>query len=115
MDKWISTCWELPREEVPVLIWDGGCHVAKIRRGISEETRAAMKRGEIDDPVTEYWSASSGTVLLKRSEMYTSADVHGNNLVPYCWDEAAGGHSWRGQDIKFWMPLPPKPEVWRDA
>ena len=98
-----------------MLIWDGGCHVAKIRRGISEETRAAMKRGEIDDPVAEYWSASSGNVLLKRSDMYTSADVHGNNLVPYCWDEAAGGHSWRGQDIKFWMPLPPKPEVWRDA
>ena len=110
MDRWISTCWQLPSEGVAVLIWDGSCHVAKIRRGISEENRAAMRRGEMPDPVSDYWSALSGNVRLKRSEMYTSADVFGNNLVPYCWEEASGPHHWHGQDMKFWMPLPPKPE-----
>lgn len=110
MKKWIPTRTQLPREGVPVLIWDGGCHVAKIRRGISEETRAAMRRGEMSNPVSDYWSASSGNVRLRRSEMYTSADVWGNNLVPYCWDEVSGPHHWHGQDVKFWMPLPSKPE-----
>ena len=107
---WIPTCWYLPPDGVPVLIWDGRFHVAKIRRGISEETREAMKSGKIEDPEEAYWSASTGYVTHKRSEIYTSADVHGNNLVPYCWDEDSGPHSWHGQDVKHWMALPNKPE-----
>ena len=110
MNGWISTSERLPCEGAAVLIWDGGFYVARIRHGISEEQRAAMSRGEIADPVSEHWSATTGSVLLKRSEVYTSADVFGNNLVPYCWDAVAGMMTWCGQNVKYWRPLPPAPE-----
>lgn len=45
----------------------------------------------------------------KKLGVYTFADVHGNNLVPYRWD-CFGPDSFFGQDVDYWMPLPKPPE-----
>jgi Protein of unknown function (DUF551) len=110
---WISTKDSLPPEGKYVLArhslgtWQSAsdqenvnCVVVKMEKGISEKTRAAMDRGEIENP--NY----CGT---KRSRVYCSGDEHGNNEVPYVWKEFGPG-SFFGQDITHWMLLPAPPK-----
>ena len=61
--------------------------VAKFIRGISEEERTAL-------PFTD-----------ARRNNYRGSDVHGNNLVPYKWDEFGPG-SYFGQEVENWCELP---------
>ena len=84
--------------------------VAKFIRGISEDEREAMKQGQIDDqsetgltcptPPGEWVSHES-----RRSNVYKRGDEHGNNLVPYCWDEFGPSNHF-GQDVDVWCELP---------
>lgn len=106
---WISVEDDLPNEGEDLLIWIGSAKSARIRKGITEEERQKMRNGELPNPKNEYWCKSQGYTLIERSEIYTSADVHGNNLVPYCW-ELDGGNTLFGQRVKYWahQPQPPK-------
>lgn len=45
----------------------------------------------------------------ERVNLYRGCDQHGNNLVPYNWEEF-GPMSFFGQDITHWSPLPKAPE-----
>lgn len=107
---WISVNDRMPEEETYVLVWYGAYAVAKLVRGISEEERMAMKRGEIDDPIETVWSASSGYVTQFRSSLYKSCDVFGNNTLPYMWVIPTGGTLY-GQNVTHWLPLPASPNV----
>lgn len=112
--RWIPVTERLPEEKTCVLISCGGnVHVAKIEMGIDEQMRDAMKRGELSDPLIPSWSASTGYTLVKRSMLYSGCDVHGNNLVPYCWYSNYGPGKWFGQEVSHWMllPEPPKEDV----
>lgn len=112
--KWIPVSERLPKEKTYVLISCGGnVHVARIEMGIDERIRDAMKRGELSDPIIPSWSASTGYTWVKRSMLYSSCDVHGNNLVPYCWYSNYGLGKWFGQEVSHWMllPEPPKEDV----
>jgi hypothetical protein len=40
----------------------------------------------------------------------SSCDVHGNNLVPYCWYSNYGPGKWFGQEVSHWMELPEPPK-----
>ena len=60
VQEWISVKDRLPEENKYVMIWCGECQVARIEKGISEEQRKAMKRGELDDPCETGWALSSG-------------------------------------------------------
>lgn len=108
--EWISVEDDLPNEGEDLLIWIGSSKSARIRKGITEEERQKMRNGELSNPKNVYWCLSQGDTLIERSEIYTSADVHGNNLVPYCW-ELDGGNTLFGQHVKYWMhqPQPPQP------
>lgn len=64
--------------------------VAKFVRGISEEERNSL---DVSD---------------ERRNRYCSADVHGNNLLPYCWNEF-GPDSFFGQEVEHWCELPTLP------
>ena len=99
--SWISTKNQLPEEGKYVLArhnigtWiDRGdkenvdCVVVKLVKGISKTERKSLPD---DDP---------------RKTRYTSADEHGNNLVPYNW-EMFGPDSFFGQTITHWMPIEP--------
>ena len=107
--EWISVEDDLPNEGEDLFIWIGSAKSARIRKGITEEERQKMRNGELPNPKNVYWCLSQGDTLIARSEIYTSADVHGNNLVPYCW-ELDGGNTLLGQHVKYWMhqPQPPK-------
>ena len=108
--EWISVEDDLPNEDEDVLIWIGSTKSARIRKGITEEERQKMRNGELPNPKNEYWCKSQGHTLMARSEVYTSADVHWNNLVPYCW-ELDGGNTLFGQEVKYWMPSPNPPKM----
>lgn len=110
--RWIPVSERLPEENEYVMIWCGECQIARIERGISEEQRKAMKRGELDDPCETGWTLSSGYFTLKRSQAYKACDEQGNNRVPYCWYANGGPMQWFGQDVTHWsyLPQPPKGE-----
>ena len=110
LPKWIPVTERLPEENEYVMIWCGGCHVARIKKGISEEQRKAMKRGELDDLCETGWTLSSGYFALKRSQSYKDCDEQGNNRVPYCWYANGGPMKWFGQEVTHWMPLPEPPK-----
>lgn len=105
---WIPCSERLPEENVYVLVWCGEVKIARIIRGISKEQRAKMQEGTIDDPVSWGWNLSNGYFEVKRSESYRTCDEYCNNKAPYCWDCIYG--EMFGQDVKYWMPLPPKPQ-----
>ncbi|NOY72190.1 MAG: hypothetical protein GXP14_07400 [Gammaproteobacteria bacterium] len=84
--------------------------VAKFREGISEEDRLKMKNGELIDPDTVEWTCPTPpgkwvSSESKRSTIYKCGDVHGNNLVPYVWDEIGPG-AYFGQEVDIWARLP---------
>ena len=103
-NRWIPVTELLPEENHYVLIWCGSIQVAEIIKGITEEERAKMKRGELPDPEIGGWKG------IKRSSVYTSADVHGNNKVPYRWKANGGPMEWFGQKVTHWKPLPAPPK-----
>ena len=110
VQEWISVDDRLPEENEYVMIWCGECQIARIEKGISEEQRKAMKRGELDDPYETGWTLSSGYFTLKRSQSYKACDEQGNNRVPYCWYANGGPMKWFGQEVTHWayLPQPPK-------
>ena len=112
VQEWISCEDRLPEENEYVMIWCGECQSARIEKGISEEQRNAMKRGELDDPCETGWTLSSGYFTLKRSQSYKACDEQGNNRVPYCWYANGGPMKWFGQEVTHWayLPQPPKGE-----
>ena len=112
VQEWISVAERLPEENEYVMIWCGECQIARIEKGISEEQRKAMKRGELDDPCETGWTLSSGYFTLKRSQSYKACDEQGNNRVPYCWYANGGPMKWFGQEVTYWayLPQPPKGE-----
>ncbi len=112
IQEWISVDDRLPEENEYVMIWCGECQIARIEKGISEEQRKAMKRGELDDPYETGWTLSSGYFTLKRSQSYKACDEQGNNRVPYCWYANGGPMKWFGQEVTHWayLPQPPKGE-----
>ncbi len=112
VQEWISVKDRLPEENEYVMIWCGECQIAKIEKGISEEQRKAMKRGELDDPFETGWTLSRGYFTLKRSQSYKACDEQGNNRVPYCWYANGGPMKWFGQEVTHWayLPMPPKEE-----
>lgn len=104
--EWTPCNKKLPEEKTKVLICVGcEIQVAEIIKGITEETREKMKRGEIEDPDVKGWNSADGWTTFKRSRAYEPGDVHGNNLLPYAWD-GDGPAQWFGQDADAWMPLP---------
>jgi hypothetical protein len=110
IQKWIPVSERLPEENKYVLIWCGEIQVARIEKGISEEERASMKRGELPDPEIMGWTLVDGWSGAKRSRCYFSCDIQGNNKVPYCWKPNGGPMQWFGQDVTYWMPLPEPPK-----
>ena len=108
--EWISVKERLPEEGKYVIVWVGSAQVARIEKGITEEERQKMKNGEIEDRIEYGWSQSTGFMPLKRSDLYKSCDVFGNNLVPYCWKANGGPMEWFGQNVTHWMPLPEPPK-----
>lgn len=109
--EWISVEDRLPEENVAVLIWSGSISIAKLEKGITKAEREAMKRGEIDDPESEGWNLYDGWFWIKRSDSIRACDEWGNNLKPYCWEVIGGVGQYFGQDVKYWMPLPQKPDM----
>lgn len=86
-------------------------------RGISQEEREKMRRGEIDDPVRLDWSFVGELPRQyesRRSEVHEAADEWGNNHKPYNWQTQGRGQLY-GQSVEWWMPLPPGPEPVREA
>lgn len=109
LSEWIPVSEQLPRENEYVLVWCGSVQVAKIEKGISEEERAAMRRGELPDPEIYGWTRIGGWTPSKRSSVYYGCDVQGNNKVPYRWKANGGPMEWFGQDVTHWMSLPEPP------
>ena len=103
---WIPVSDRLPEEGKYVLIWCGDFQIARIEKGISEQERASMKRGEIPDPEEYCWSGNTGFIKCNRSDLYKGCDVCGNNLVPYHWYANGGPMNWKGQDVSHWAYLP---------
>lgn len=109
--EWISVEERLPEENVYVLIAvENSIQVARIIKGISEEKREKMKNGELPDS-EETCFAADKIITLRRSQLYRSGDVWGNNLVPYYWKANGGPMEWFGQNITHWMPLPEPPKM----
>lgn len=109
--EWISVEDRLPEENVAVLIWSGSISIAKLEKGITMAEREAMKKGEIDDPESEGWNLYDGWFWIKRSDSIRACDEWGNNLKPYCWEAVGSVGQHFGQDVKYWMPLPQKPDM----
>lgn len=107
--NWISVKDQLPQDGRLVLVWCGTFAIAKFETGITEETREAMKREEIDDPIEEAYLPHTGYVRIRRSSIYRSSDVAFNNLLPYCW-WVSGGNALKGQDVTHWAELPNAPQ-----
>lgn len=61
--------------------------VVKFRKGISKEERSALPESS------------------EKARIYSSADEHGNNLVPYNWNEFGPGQYF-GQEVDVWCELP---------
>ena len=110
VQEWILVKDKLPEENEYVMIWCGECQIARIEKGISEEQRNAMKRGDLDDPCEIGWTSSSGYFTLKRSESYSACDEGWNNYVPYCWYVNGGMMKLFGQNVTHWMPMPEPPK-----
>jgi hypothetical protein len=84
--------------------------VAKFVSGISESDREKMKTGEIPDGDEIGYTCPTppGIMIehrMKRSSVYRSSDAHGNNTVPYCWEEF-GPSKYFGKEVDFWCELP---------
>ena len=107
----ISVEDRLPEENVAVLIWSGSISIAKLEKGITMAEREGMKKGEIDDPKDIGWNSSNGWFWIKRSDSIRPCDEWGNNLKPYCWEVVGGVEQYFGQDVKYWMLLPQKPDM----
>lgn len=97
---WIKTSERLPKEGKYVIArhnrntWHDStdqknvnCVVVKLIKGITEEERALLP--DTDD----------------RKRRYTKADISGNNLVPYHWEQF-GPDSFFGQNIDEWIEIP---------
>jgi len=115
---------KLPNEGEYVLVWAGNrpwggtdmsrfWKVAMITYGITEEKREELKleyeqtgKNEEVEEITG-WCLSEGLHKTPRHRVYQAGDVHGNNEVPYEWDEF-GPDKHFGQDIKYWAYLPTK-------
>ena len=108
--KWISCEERLPDEGKYVEIWCGTHQIARIEKGITEEQRAAMKRGEMEDPEEIGWTLIGGYTKYKRSLSYKRCDELGNNTVPYCWIANGGPMCWHGQDVTHWRECVPPPK-----
>jgi len=115
---WISTQDRLPPEGKYVLArhnrgtWrdstdqeNVNCVVVKLKFGISKFQRERMKAGLEEDPMEGYMD-SGGIRQIPRSSVICREDEHGNNLVPYCWEQF-GPDNFFGQTITHWMPIPP--------
>lgn len=100
MIEWISVDELLPYLDERVLIWNGGVDVATFRKGITEEEREKMKRGELIDYEEEGWCATLGYTNFKRSSIRKPYDEWANNLVPYGWD--VGTVVLNGQKVTHW-------------
>lgn len=107
--NWISVTDRLPPDGRLVLVWCGTYAIAKFETGITEETRKAMKSGDIDDPIEEVYLPNTGYAKIRRSSVYRSSDVAFNNLLPYCW-WVSGGNALKGQDVTHWADLPNSPQ-----
>ena len=110
VQEWVPVTERLPEEKEYVMIWCGECQIARIEKGITEEQRKAMKRGDLDDPCETGWTSSGGYFTLKRSESYRACDEGWNNKVPYCWYVNGGVVTLFGQNVTHWMPLPEPPK-----
>ena len=111
IQRWIPVTERLPEDGEYVFVWcRGECQVARIEKGISEEERMAMRRGELPDPEIMGWTLSDGWRAGKRSRCYYGCDVQGNNKVPYMWKANGGPMEWFGQDVTHWMHLPEAPK-----
>lgn len=109
--EWISVEDRLPEENVPVMIWSGRISIARLEKGITMAEREAMKRGEKNDIESMGWDSRQGYFLIKRSDSIRPCDEWGNNLKPYYWEAVDGMGQHFGQDVKYWMPLPQRPEM----
>ena len=107
--RWISVTDHLPPDGRLVLVWCGTYEIAKFEKGITEEMRESMKRGEIDDPMEDVYSPNTGYIRIRRSSVYRSSDVAFNNLLPYCW-WVSGTHAIKGHDVTHWADLPESPQ-----
>lgn len=107
--NWISVKDQLPQDGRLVLVWCGTFAIAKFERGITEETREAMIREEIVDPIEGVYLPHTGYVRVARSSIYRHCDVSFNNLCPYCW-WVSGGNALKGQDVTHWAELPNAPQ-----
>jgi hypothetical protein len=124
--NWISTKDKLPKEGKYVLArhnrgtWNDStdqanvnCVVVKLVRGISMEERKLMEEGKLPsrkEGGVHYdgdWDKPIYT-SNERWKIYKGEDEHGNNLVPYKWEEF-GPDSFFGQTITHWMPIEPLP------
>lgn len=108
--EWISVEDRLPEEGKYVLVFSDSIQVARIEKGITEEQREKMKNGELPDLEEPCFAGNIGFRMLRRSNLYRSADVFGNNLVPYCWRVRGAPAELFGQRVSHWMPLPELPE-----
>ena len=108
--KWTPVSEALPEEGESVIVCSqyGSICIAKLLKGISEETRKKMKNGDIDDPCEKLWCSSEEYTMSKRSDLYKEGDEFGNNQKDYAWRN--GPYHYSGQEFIAWMPLP---EPWR--
>lgn len=112
-DSWISVKDRLPAPGLTVFVKFNDCHhprgrdicLAYLVKGISEEERAAMKRGELPDPFSVVWSGPDGFQSVRRSSLYRLGDVSGNNTVPYEWQCYSSPRTLFGQQVYAWMAL----------
>ena len=119
---WMDAKKDLPPEGIYVLAhiaegarpWrdsddNGGVffRIVKLERGISQAERSKMRSGELPDYDTYGWRGSNPMVEVtsKRSSLICGCDEHGNNLLPYVWEEF-GPDSFFGQEIDYWMYIP---------
>lgn len=123
---WISTKDRLPEPGKYVLArhsrgtWHDkedpenvNCVVVKLVKGISMQERELMKKGEFPVSIEIMFHGSFDKPFYSeapRHTLYTSADEHGNNLVPYEW-RAFGVDRFFGQDISHWMPIEPLSDI----
>lgn len=112
VERWISVKERLPEDGETVLIYCGGVHTAKIRKGISKSERTQMENGKLENPIEIGYTFSDGEcveIKTPRSKCYRACDEDGNNRVPYCW-YGDGPMKWFGQEITHWMPFPEPPQ-----